>query len=34
MQAPRCDQTAAWTALTAQFAQSGRSFDLRPAFAN
>ncbi|NYG31827.1 glucose-6-phosphate isomerase [Sphaerotilus montanus] len=34
MQAPRCDQTAAWTALTAQFAQSGRRFDLRPAFAD
>jgi len=33
MQAPRCDQTTAWTVLTAQFAQSGRSFDLRPAFA-
>ncbi len=29
---PRCDQTAAWAALKAQFDGSGRAFDLRPAF--
>lgn len=30
---PRCDHTAAWAALTAHHADSGRRFDLRAAFA-
>ena len=29
---PRCDQTRAWSALTASFAATGRVFDLRAAF--
>ena len=29
---PRCDQTAAWTALAASFAATGHAFDLRRAF--
>jgi glucose-6-phosphate isomerase len=33
MRWPRCDGTAAWTALTNHFAQSARTFDLRQAFA-
>ena len=31
--APRCDRTAAWQALRTHFAQQGRTFDLRGAFA-
>ena len=34
MNAQRCDRTPAWAALGAEFAASGRSFDLRTAFAN
>ena len=30
---PRCDQTPAWAALRQQFESSGKSFDLRQAFA-
>ena len=30
---PRCDQTAAWALLTTAFETSGKSFDLRDAFA-
>ena len=30
---PRCDQTPAWAALQSHFANSGRSFDVRDAFA-
>ena len=34
MMRPRCDQTAAWTALQKLFEVSGKAFDLRAAFAN
>ena len=34
MMRPRCDQTAAWTALHKLFEVSGKAFDLRAAFAN
>lgn len=34
MPAPRCDETAAWTALSRHFEDSGRSLDLRQAFAS
>ncbi len=34
MMRPRCDQTAAWTALQELFDLSGKAFDLRAAFAN
>ena len=30
----RCDEAPAWRALQAHYAQTGRSFDLRQAFAN
>ena len=30
---PRCDETAAWPALKLQFLETGKSFDLRDAFA-
>lgn len=33
MGSTRCDRTPSWAALQAQFDTSGRSFDLRPAFA-
>jgi glucose-6-phosphate isomerase len=33
MTAQRCDRTAAWTALSEQFATHGKAFDLRAAFA-
>jgi len=33
MDTTRCDRTPSWAALQAQFDTSGRSFDLRPAFA-
>ncbi len=33
MPRPRCDETAAWRALQARFAEAGHSFDLREAFA-
>jgi len=33
MDTTRCDRTPSWAALQAQFDNSGRSFDLRPAFA-
>ena len=33
MNTPRCDQTAAWAALTAHHQGAGRQFDLRSAFA-
>ena len=34
MTRPRCDQTAAWTALQKSFEVSGKSFDLRAAFSD
>ena len=34
MPAPRCDETAAWAALHRHFEDSGRSLDLRQAFAS
>ncbi|MFO0445501.1 MAG: glucose-6-phosphate isomerase, partial [Betaproteobacteria bacterium] len=33
MNAPRCDETAAWAALAGHFQAHGRDFDLREAFA-
>ncbi len=33
LDAPRCDRTAAWSALRAHFDASGRAFDVRTAFA-
>ena len=33
MARPRCDETAAWRALQARFAEAGQAFDLREAFA-
>ena len=32
MNAPRCDETAAWAALAGHFRAHGRDFDLREAF--
>jgi glucose-6-phosphate isomerase len=33
MAAPRCDQTAAWAALQTRYAETGKTLDLRQAFA-